>query len=209
VGRPHGRPLAFGDVETYVGSGPLWERQETDIAKALAGQTAPHVFMPPQPSRTALAVSSTTDGALEERWYSLRDGGVARMKSAAQIASEIAARGGPRPAGWVAWLLSPGGPPQVLARQPYLINEAHSDDSLRSEFSTDVSFAAWVPGDYVVVGCNADSVYLLNLKSNSARVLFHPGDELLKISVSRDGLVAVYMRGGYKCYIMRPDGVPV
>lgn len=288
-GGPAGGPLAFGGVETYVGSGSLWEKRETDIAKALAGQTAPHVFMPPQPSRIALAVSSTTDDARQERWYALRDGSVARMKSAAEIASEIAARGGPsgcnleantvteqrfylaaekcsaptdakwlgvavldadtldvlrfvsldlpeglpedegrrlvvapagdterfilvspdggpRPVGWVAWLLSPGGAPQILARQPYLINEAHADDSLRSEFGTDVSFTAWVPGDYVLVGCNADSVYLLNLKSNTARVLFHPGDELLKISVNRDGLVAVYMRGGYKCYLMRPHG---
>lgn len=274
--------------KTYVGSETHWEEVEMEITRAVAEQTSPDIFLPPQPSRTALAVSSTTGDTSQERWYALRDTHLTRIKTASEIAGEIAERGGPagcrltvntiteqkvyltiencvapagtkalgvavldaatlgvlkvsllrspdlpdgierrlvvapvsevekyilvsgdgesRPSGWAAWLLSTEGAPQQIARHQYLVNDVGGDaeDSLRSNFNPDVSYAIWLPDDYIVINCNADSIYLLNLKNNDVQILFHPGDELLKVSKNKNGLLAIYMRGGYKSYIIRP-----
>jgi hypothetical protein len=33
--------------------------------------------------------------------------------------------------------------------------------------------------------------------------VFHPGDEIIKKRVGRNGMVAVFVQGGYKCYVMK------
>lgn len=109
---------------------------------------------------------------------------------------------------WQAWEVFTTTPPKLITEQPFLLEgiEEGADPTLLRDFDPIIENVAFVPPQQVLVKCQGDSTYVLDLKSKTSRVLFHPdpGDEAMKWTrIAQNGLVAIFMRGGHKCYVIQ------
>lgn len=105
--------------------------------------------------------------------------------------------------GWEAWLLSSNEPPQQLWAQPFLAGETgdNVDSSLKHSFGASLTQAFWLHPEQVVIASNADSVYVLDVRTKRVHLAFHPSDEGLQFRMSTSGMMAIYLRGGHKVFI--------
>jgi hypothetical protein len=103
--------------------------------------------------------------------------------------------------GLAVWQLSSEVSPYLLVTQPYFHSTtANLQNAFGGQSVTDVS---WLPGGKILVGVGNDSLYVIDLGRRTAEPVFHPGDEIIKKRVGRNGLVAVFVQGGFKCYVTR------
>jgi hypothetical protein len=101
---------------------------------------------------------------------------------------------------FVVWELSATEPPAEVVRFPYF----HSRSAYLQHVFGGQSIASidWTPGGKILLGIGNDSLYSVDLTSRRMTPIFHPGDEIVKKRVGRNGMIAVFVQGGYKCYVI-------
>jgi len=118
-----------------------------------------------------------------------------------------------KPDHWVAWEMSPGSPDShVLLSEPLVAavvhkNRSEFDDFELRNYLPSQYRAQWIGGSRVVLQLFNDSAWLLDVQTKQAAVLFHPGGEATRIAVGHD-VLAVFYRGGYKCYLVDIQSSP-
>jgi hypothetical protein len=102
---------------------------------------------------------------------------------------------------FVVWELSATNQPTVLVRHPYFHSKAAS---LQHAFGgQSIASVDWMEDRKILLGIGNDSLYLVNLETHTVAPIFHPGDEIIKKRIGHNGMIAVFVQGGYKCYVMR------
>ena len=179
--------LAVTDRSAYLSVqdslGELWGISEFDLA-TMTMRSSTKLRFPPQANRlTAETALSVSPGPIPR----------VLMISATGRAAEANE--------FAIWQLSPTQLPDILVTKPYFHSRTpHLQSAFGGQSVADV---VWLPGGKLLVGIGNDSLYIVDLTARTAMPVFHPGDEIIKKRVGRNGLLAIFVQGGYKCYVMR------
>jgi hypothetical protein len=104
--------------------------------------------------------------------------------------------------GWAVWKVTGDQAPELILEVPYFAGKSNEG---RHEFGgKSVEGATWLHNDRLLIAIGNDSLYELDVTARQATPIFHPGDEIVKKRVGRNGMIAVFVQGGFKCYVITP-----
>lgn len=120
---------------------------------------------------------------------------------------------------WRLWRLTAQGAPTLVVARPFLADapprlEATEgtglvDDQFERETASQIDDLTSLAPGQVLVRLKNDSCYLVDTKSRTAQVLFHPCDPKLRFSVDRDGRIAVYKFDTPTIFVVQPETLAV
>jgi len=179
--------IGVTDTTAYLGiqdtQGRLWGISEMDLA-TMSMRRSTRLQFPTEANRlteqTWLAVSPEPS----PRFLMVSSNGVDRASGEFLI-----------------WELSPTEPPTLLVRSPYF--HSKTANLQRAFGGQSIASIDWLSHGKLLLGIGNDSLYVIDLARRTATPVFHPGDEIIKKRVGRNGMVAVFVQGGYKCYVMK------
>jgi hypothetical protein len=111
---------------------------------------------------------------------------------------------------WEAWQLGSGSQPAS-----FLTSGSFLADYFNRRFSPkrveDLAINPRLPpGAITMIGSNKlilnvdrNSIYLVNLRDNSTRIVFHPGSDTITVRTKGEDLVALFARNGYRVFLLR------
>lgn len=110
---------------------------------------------------------------------------------------------------WEAWALSSNATPTLRASGTFLA------DFFNREFTPervdDLAITPRLPSGAITVlassrfvfNVDRDSIYLLDLRDNSSRIVFHPGSDQMTIRAHANDAIAMFARNGYRVFLSR------
>jgi hypothetical protein len=179
--------IGVTDTTAYLGiqdsQGRLWGISEMDLATMSMRRS------------TTLQFPTEANRLTEQTWLAVSPEPSPRFLM-------VSSNGVDRASGeFLIWELSPTEPPMLLVRSPYF--HSRTANLQRAFGGQSIASIDWLSHGKLLLGIGNDSLYVIDLARRTAMPVFHPGDEIIKKRVGRNGMVAVFVQGGYKCYVMK------
>jgi len=113
---------------------------------------------------------------------------------------------------WEAWRLTSDSAPSFITGDVFLADyfnrrlTAKGVDNLGITPRLPPGAVTVLAPDRVILNVDRDSIYLVDLRDNSSRLVFHPGSETITIRAAGNDMIALFARGGYRVFLLRLIG---